>query len=114
MKALFFAIPAGLLLAAAAAFAQFAPKDERPPIEQNLREDRAPDDLGSLVKQLETIKIQKQQLEKQEKELVAKIRAKIQEQRKAIQEIESLLGQNQEGLSDSKRDSVLNPAPKPR
>lgn len=98
MKALYFSIPVGLLLVAAAGFAQFSPKDaqfspkDNEPIQRNIKEDRAPDDLASLVKQLETIKAQKQELEKREKELVSKIRAKIEEQKKTIQEIENLLG----------------------
>jgi hypothetical protein len=89
MKSLYFTIPVGLMLAVAGTFAQYTPKDNDPTQHNKVP---APDDLTSLVKQLETIKAQKVQLEKQEKELVTKIRAKIEEQKKSIQAIESLLG----------------------
>ena len=114
MKGLYFAIPAGLLLATVAVLAQDKPdpgtgkrwvKDKADPVKDKAGGvfDKGPPpessrvildpklSLDELVKELRNVRAQKQALEKLDKELVDAIRIKVQEQKKAIQEIEGLL-----------------------
>jgi hypothetical protein len=96
MKGLYFTIPAGLLLATVAVLAQDKPGPDKEPqgnLDQLLSQVvvSKPESLDQLVKQLREIRTQKQALEKQESILIEKIRAKVQEQKKVIEEIESLL-----------------------
>jgi hypothetical protein len=112
MKGLYFAIPAGLLLATVAVLAQdkpgadkhwvkdkeqlkdkngFFPADKGPPPPSIWGSvDPKQESLDQLVAKLRNVRAQKQALEKQDKELVDAIRIKVQEQKKALQVIERL------------------------